>query len=106
MENLKEHSLISQRTVHNAIRSHESIHKVPITQKMLTNVRAAHRRYEEHLKESKQKEKEENKKVEKRILSIQINKLEEQRKMLKLKALTEEDAIKSKIQMLEKKKLT
>ena len=66
--------------------------------KLLKNVRAVHRRYEEHLKESKQnQEEEDNKKVEKRKLSIQIYKLEEQRKMLKLKALTEEDAIKSKI---------
>jgi len=56
-ENLKEHSLFSQRTVDNVIRYHESIHKVPITRTMLTNVRAAHRRYAEHLKESKQNQK-------------------------------------------------
>ena len=95
VENLQEHSLFAQRTVENAIRYYESILKVPITQTMLTNVRAAHRRYEEHLKESKQNQKEEEKKkVEKRKLSIEIKKLEEQRKMLKLQALKEEDNIK------------
>jgi hypothetical protein len=48
VENLQEHGLVAQRTVEDAIRFHESIHKVPITQVMLTNVRTAHRRYETH----------------------------------------------------------
>ena len=102
--NLHEHSLIAQRIVENAIRSYENIKNVPITQAMLKNIRAAHRRYEDSLKNSKNLKKEEKKKAEKRKLSLEIMKLEEIRKVKKLEALTEEEKIKAKINMLEKRK--
>lgn len=105
VENLLEQSLVAQRTVDNALRFYETIPKIPITQAMLSNVRAAHRRYEDSLQEAKISQKEEDKKkAEKRKISLEIKKLEEIRKVKKLEALREEEEIKSKITMLEKKK--
>ena len=94
VENLQEHGLVAQRTVENAIRFPESIQIVPITQVMLTNGRTAHIRYETHLKESRQNQKEEEKKrTQKRKLSLEIKKLEKRRKVLKVQALEEEEQI-------------
>jgi len=103
VENLHEHSLVAQRKVYDAIRYFGSIQKVPITYEMLSYVRSARKHYEDYLENSRKSEKNEVRKhVEKRKLKGEIKELEEQRKILKLKAQQEEGLILRKIETLEK----
>lgn len=105
VENLHEDSLIAQRTVENAIKYYGGVQNIPISQKMLLNIRGAHKRYENHLEDARKTQKEsEKQRAEKRKLSSEIKKLEELRKVKKLEALKEEQEIKSKINMLQMKK--
>ncbi|XP_063216844.1 uncharacterized protein LOC134527824 [Bacillus rossius redtenbacheri] len=103
VENLQEESVIAQRKVYDGIKYYETIHKVPLTQKMLSYVRNSRRRYSEHLDNAKRNKKEEGGTIQKRQLQNEIKKLEKRRKILRLEKQHEEETISAQINLLHKK---
>lgn len=81
VENQHEETIVSQRKVYDAIISAGGRKNIVITNKMLTSVRSARRRYEEALETKRRNQSEEEKqKAEKRKLDSKIKQLEEEKK--------------------------
>ena len=84
VENLKEESLIAQRRVYDSVVASGGVLNVNITSGMLTYARQSHSRYQECLKQKREKATNEEKKAkEKKRAAEQIKVLEEKRSKIK-----------------------
>lgn len=105
IENMHEESIIAQRHVYDSILYYGGVKCVPINQRMLLSVRCAHKKYKDYLEKKRQMTKEEDrKKAEKRRISDEIRKLEDEKKCKRMQSQVCEARIEQKIRLLETRK--
>lgn len=105
VENMHEESIIAQRQVYDSILYYGGVRCVPINHRMLLSVRCAHKKYQDYLEKTRLKVKEEDrKKAEKRRISDEIRKLEDEKKVKRMQSQECEARIEDKIRLLETRK--
>lgn len=101
MDNMKESSLVSVRTVHDTVQLYGEVGKVPITKSLILSCRNASDRYKEALREEKEKNKRDDEKRQaKRKNQILVRELQEKKLKLMDEAKKEADMLESKISSL------